>query len=264
MRLSSMNEFNQMILGPGLSDVGFKGSKFTWSNNRSVNSLLCARLDCALVNLTWFETFPDPVLSHINGLSSDHCLILLSHRAPVQVKRAPFKFEAMWLNHSSFLEVFNQAWQIPVSGNPPFILHQKLKALKKCLKKWNVEVFGRLNSNIQAAEEDLFLCQQSFDSNPTDSSANLLISAKAKLHNLLKAEEIHWIQKSRIKWLREGDRNTRFCHISAKTRSKAKQIDCIVENGSTLVDHEQVQQAAVRYFSSLFQASDSSNGNSYL
>lgn len=43
-----VRDFQQMLLSSGLQDMGFSGSKFTWSNNRRDIAYVAARLGRAL------------------------------------------------------------------------------------------------------------------------------------------------------------------------------------------------------------------------
>ena len=47
-------------------------------------------------------------------------------------------------------------------------------------------------------------------------------------------EEIHWIQKARVKWVKEGDCNSKFFHKVANDRRNRKFIK-VLENERGLV-----------------------------
>jgi hypothetical protein len=68
---------------------------------------------------------------------------------------------------------------------------------------------------------------------------NEIRDAMDKMNELLYKEEMLWLQRSRIEWLREGDRNTRFFHNKAVWRAKKNRIkslkdeDGVVQNTPT-------------------------------
>lgn len=95
------------------------------------------------------------------------------------------------------------------------------------------------------------------DFNPSESNSMALADAKSSLHNLLKAEETHWKQKSRIKWFSEGNQNTKFFHLNAKIRGNKNTIDKVLFNGKILEDSHEIEVAAVEHFSFCFLASHS-------
>lgn len=92
------------------------------------------------------------------------------------------------------------------------------------------------------------------DSDPSDSNFDALQSAKASLHNTLRAQEKHWKQKSRIKWLAEGDRNTKFFHLISKIRGSSNSIDKISVNGNLLTSKGEIQEASANHFEQIFKA----------
>lgn len=47
---TSVKEFSDMVLDAGFMDLGFKGNKYTWANNRQGHFYVAARLDRAFAN----------------------------------------------------------------------------------------------------------------------------------------------------------------------------------------------------------------------
>ena len=66
-----MNECHMM-------DLGFSGSKFTWSNKRDLGGLIQCKLDRCWANLDWKSFFPEANITHLARVNSDHYSLLLN------------------------------------------------------------------------------------------------------------------------------------------------------------------------------------------
>lgn len=54
-----IDDFNNFINDMGLEDMGSKGQRFTWGNNRRGEDRVYERLDRLLCNATWATQFPN-------------------------------------------------------------------------------------------------------------------------------------------------------------------------------------------------------------
>ena len=73
-----MQQFREVIDECGFMDLGFKGSKFTWSKHFENGVSIWERLDRCLVNNSWFMKFGGSRVFHLSYNSSDHVPILIS------------------------------------------------------------------------------------------------------------------------------------------------------------------------------------------
>jgi hypothetical protein len=75
------------------------------------------------------------------------------------------------------------------------------------------------------------------------------------LERALMQEEISWRQKSRIKWLKEGDKCTKFFHLMANSNKRYNTIDSFNINGVLSSNPEAIREHAACYFESMFAES---------
>lgn len=137
-----MEEFSEFIDNHCLIDLPLTGAPFTWS--RSEDSSSRSRLDRFLVSTSWEELAPNVIQAPLPRLLSDHSPIMLDGSRGRQT-RCPFRFENMWLRVNDFRDRVVDWWSsYEVEGRPSFRLAKKLKLLKKDIKVWNKEVFGRV------------------------------------------------------------------------------------------------------------------------
>jgi hypothetical protein len=79
--------------------------------------------------------------------------------------------------------------------------------------------------------------------------------AQERHARLLVQEEAYWRQRAKMHWLKEGDLNTNFFHLSASTRQRAKRIEKLVnDDNNTVSTQPELCEVALNYFNSLFKA----------
>jgi len=73
-----------------------------------------------------------------------------------------------------------------------------------------------------------------------------------KLEERRKQEEMPWKRKSRIQWLKEGERNSRFFHKAIIQHRKKNRIFSLVkQQGSHLNQKEDMENLLVQHFQGL-------------
>jgi hypothetical protein len=73
---------------------------------------------------------------------------------------------------------------------------------------------------------------------------------------LLVQEEAYWRQRAKMHWLREGDLNTKFFHLTASSRQRKKKIEKLVNEENIVVSTQpELCEVALNYFNHLFKAS---------
>ena len=247
----AMHEFSNFISECGLMDIPLEGGLFTWSNNREIPAM--SRIDRFLFSPEWADHFGLVNQQHLPRLLSDHFPICLDC-GRIMGGKSPFRFENMWLKVDRFVHRVRDWWALySFPSSLSHILASKLKALKLDLKKWNVNEFG----NVQSKHLKLLHLLHKLE---IDGKRRVLFdfekSERLRLINDLETnmhlEEICWRQKSRVTWLKEGDKNTKYFHKVANSHRRHNAIRNLYINGVLTLDQEAIKAEILGFYQHLY------------
>jgi hypothetical protein len=214
-------------------EIQLAGKRFTWSNGQSNPTM--SRIDRAFCITPWEELHLDPILRPESASSSDHCLLILQTQEHMP-KHPTFIFEVHWLLMLGLTECVQQAWnkRIIMPQNAMLILHIKLSRIARlCPSGCNI-IFPKASLQQLYVEviNQLDIAQEFRALTPDEIHLKKLL--KSSILGLAAIERSRARQKSQLTWLKKGDANTKFFHISANIRRNKNHIVSL-RNGNEIV-----------------------------
>ncbi|XP_071714215.1 uncharacterized protein [Rutidosis leptorrhynchoides] len=163
------------------------------------------------------------------------------------------------LDRSGIDKVIADSWSGPMGGNrKDCVFRNKLKRLKGDLKEWSKVHFGKLDSEIESVKKVV-----------TD------LELKAKVGYLNDEERAKWLnsritwmemekiktgmlkQKVRVRWMLDGDENSKYFHNSLKRKYNKNNIRGINVNGSWCENPNTIKEVAFNHFKNIFEVHSS-------
>ncbi|KAL8519241.1 hypothetical protein ACS0TY_010254 [Phlomoides rotata] len=161
----------------------------------------------------------------------------------------------MWMESDKCKEVVEYAWN---NRNKDASFKDRTSSCGTHLWAWEEDEFGNIGKRLRKAKEKLAELQQKPHTRETVSIMNELDN---EIEDLMKLEEMMWFQRSRVFWLKDGDRNTTFFHKKASHRRQRNIIDRIRNVVGVWVEEEEEIVGVMRdFFKDLF----SSDGTSHM
>lgn len=184
-----------------------------------------------------FIHLPELKIRHLQRLISDHAplLVCLAQPAPY---RSKFVFQKMWMEHNDFRGVVEQIWSQPVSGAPSLVVDEKLRRLKAKLKVWNWEEFGDLKEKIIQLQNRVMQLEEKIQYRPTQTDEEEFENCSRELRQAVNWEAELVYQKTRAKWIQDGDRNTKFFHAVIRDKMRQNAISLTDPNGEIISNPE--------------------------
>lgn len=121
-----LNDMHNWMIDMNLHALKEVGHEFSWSNGNEGDNRIKSKIDHAICNLPWMQSFAAIPVLYDNAKTSDHCPLLLKLSHPPSGTRKPFKFLNYLTDHPDFLQRTEKAWNIEVSGHGTEKIWRKL------------------------------------------------------------------------------------------------------------------------------------------
>lgn len=216
---SLLESFHHLMEDCELADLGFVGAAFTWRKSSSPKSIQ-ARLDTCLSTSEWGALYPRAKIFHLEFWNSDHRPLFLSTEAEnnfnITVKPRSSFFEEAWCEEEECGERVRQDWVPDISGASLPSLLDSLHQCKESLSRWGRGKKNELDFKIEKQKE---VVRKVRDKRPGLGYGDLGREVR-QLDALPEKEERFWRQRSRMAWMKCGDKNMSLFHRRASARKK--------------------------------------------
>ncbi|XP_042942686.1 uncharacterized protein LOC122276857 [Carya illinoinensis] len=171
----------------------------------------------------------------------------------VVLKQKIFRYEVAWGKREGCSELVQAAWK------QNFFERLKITTIRKVmevcrnkLKSWSKEAFRNHKRLLNQKREVLRQLQES----DLGQHSSQIKSIQRELDGLLEEEELKWRQRAKQRWLKDGDRNTKFFYKCATQRKQVNFIKKVAsEEGVLAYNQEEVAKTFQFFYQNLFTTS---------
>nr|GEU31439.1 hypothetical protein [Tanacetum cinerariifolium] len=247
---ATMCDFKDCVKKLEVLDINSFGLHYTWNQNPKGSNGMLKKLDRIMGNLGFVDNFPGAYAMFQPYRISDHAPVVLKMPSLSVTKPKPFKFYIFIAYKEKFLEILLSQWNNQVEGHVMFQITQKMKNLKKPLRKLLYDQ-GNLHERVDRLRVELDEIQKAIDSDPSNSLLRDEEDAYIQAFNEAKIDEERFLcQKAKIEWLDVGDSNSAYFHKSVKSRIQCNIIEAITNSGNVVVTCNEVPEVFVSHYES--------------
>lgn len=256
-----MAAFNSTLSDCGLSDLGFEGGSFTWTNNRAAPATVYGRLDRVCANVAASTLYPTAMVKHIEQAGSDHIpiLLVLERQQPGASprRRRPFRFEAVWVRKHGCEEIVRSVWECGHTGGDVDGLLFNGEVCQARLLQWSRE--SNPQRHIDQTNKRLMELRRGPRTKAVQAE---IVHLMSELETLYQDQTVYWQQRGKAAWMKEGDRNTAYFHAKATVREQVNKIMGLHDaHGVWVKEKQQMETVVDHYFRGIFKSSDPSEGD---
>lgn len=147
-----------------------------------------------------------------------------------------------------------RGWQCPDSiSDPQRRLDAKFRNLSAELKSWSARQIGVIKEQLLMAREIIFRLDQASDSRTlNDNERSLRADLKGRCLGLSSLERTIAWQRARVRHIAEGDANTKYFHLLARSRRRRNIITQVRAGDEIARTQDSIEEAVSLHYASVF------------
>jgi len=247
-----LQHFSQFIDDNGLIDLPLCGRRFTWFKGDGTSM---SRIDRFLLSEEWCIQWPNCLQVALLRSLSDHCPLQLSVDEENWGPR-PSRMLKCWQDAPGYKKFVIEKWQsFEVEGWSGYVLREKLRLIKLALKEWHSVHAKNLPGKIVVLKQRLSeLDEVGAVGELSEGDTQEMRCITHDLHSLSRVSaSISW-QQSRIRWLKDGDENSKYFHSALVRRRRRNAIVSLMVNDTLVEGVQPIRTAVFSHFRDHFEA----------
>ena len=227
--------------------------QFTWKQK---NKPIMRRLDYILCNESFLEKIVSSTIS--NMPYSDHRAVIIDASYNINVRGSGFwKFNNALLKDKKYIDMINETIEsmvlINVNASPHILWDYCKKVIKDKSKIYGQNIAKKRNKEKKTLEYSIQALSTQLGRKPLDTNLRDKLNALEFEYNLKCLNELKGAQiRSKIKWVEEGEQNTKFFLTLEKIRGHQKIMTSLNMNGVDITDQDEIMQEQVNFYSNLY------------
>ncbi|KAJ9564765.1 hypothetical protein OSB04_000731 [Centaurea solstitialis] len=247
-----VDDFNDFIEESGLVEIPMFGRRYT---RISDDGIKLSKLDRFLTSQNFGWCWKNLGVKAVERSGSDHTPLVLGEDK-TDFGPKPFKFFDAWLKEESLEPVVREAWSHEShSSEPDRVLRDKLKFVKQKIKEWSKEKFGSLDKKLEDARNECNRLENKAEEvGWTETERGKWLESRKLCLDLEEKKGGMLRQKAKLRWLTEGDENSKYFHATLKHRERKNTIRGLEINGEWVEDPKRVSAHIADFFKNKFSS----------
>lgn len=162
------------------------------------------------------------------------------------------------MNYPEARTIIDTIWAAtPADPNPANDFVLRTKKLQEELRCWHLNHFKNSNEEMEGCKEKILELYQKEERQPLSlEEFRERVRMRERVFELVNVTESRWRQRARCKWLREGDKNTRYFHAQASARCRKNRVEAVRDKNGRVVTGTKIKYAFLRHLSQTLGQAD--------